>query len=123
MTRPVAPAYAWGMRSVDELAPLGFQDFGGAWVRYEYGVGDFTLQLGVRSYDGATWEQLEAYVGHAASSEQLWWTFDLAGYETGAGGDVYALLAAAGVEGDHVVVDLREAAAAAVQSVTSALAH
>lgn len=130
MTSQGAASTLTAMRSVDELAALQFQDYAGMWCRYEYNVAaagtEFTLQLAVRSIDGATWEQLEAYIGHPSTHEQLWWTFDVNGYETNSGGNPYDLFGPAGVppeETDEVLRTVREAATTAVHSVTSALAY
>lgn len=115
------------MRSVDELPALGFQDWGGSWVRQEW---DFTvvpaapafhLQLGVYP-DGTEWSRIDVYVSHDAAGEQLWWSFDLSGNETSAGGDHEAVLALYAEQGtDQIYIDLRDKASEAARSVLQQL--
>ena len=117
------------MRSVDELPALGFQDWGGSWVRQEYDVDvasdqlPYHLQLGIYP-DGTEWSRIDAYVNHDSHSEQLWWTFDLSGYESLAGGDATAVLTAAGTPEEEIAnayAILRQKVTEAVGVIVAAL--
>ena len=86
------------MRLVEELPNLGFQTMGqlvppGSTTSRSRATAGFSLQLGVYAQDWQ-WERIDADVGHEAHHEQLWWTFDLQGNVTDAGGDHDALLTA-----------------------------
>jgi hypothetical protein len=87
------------MRSVNELAGLGFNFDGESYVRAAesetllHGRDPFEFQAYVwADSSGTVWDRLYVYISHADSDKNPWFGFNLQGESTDRGGDLEGLV-------------------------------